>query len=1424
MSLLRRLQGFPHQGGWASLPSSMRVGVSPTVAAVCNRHAQPSVILPAFLASLLTLSFLLSAAQAQAPADPPAADIPAGLPAPAVPAVPAPAVPAPAPNAQPADPPDDESTEPAKELTPAAEALERFRGGGLDLATLAEVLPQLSNPEHRELIRSKILNAKTPPRADLVALLNHPFLAVRLGTLELLEELAGGDLNFNPWTPADSPENTAAIARWKAWAGAKDHTAPTGNLFSDEQRRAYLRDLLGEDADKATRARRMLEAEGLSAVGFLETFLAATATLPEGSRARIREAQYQITLARQLGDQAADTARQLAFGSRDQLLAALATVRSAGTLALPILRDFISHPDPLVRETAIDALLVAGGDQAVPIVAPLLAKELDVNVIHGALRRLKDLRGTATEQLVASFLTHPDEDLLVSAIQTCLVLSGDADRFSSGSKKKKPEQDDAILKCLADPRWRIRAAALEYVTKRRPAKAKDVCLKLLEDPDEFVRAAAIKAVIALGAKDAVPKLKAMFLANINMAAPVIEGFDGLDTELDQAMLAKLDAASADIRLAALRAGKSGPLILRYAADENLDIACAALRLIAANEELLKNNKFASIVVAALRANVPAKTAAILERLDLPSRSSDRLDPALLQALASVTNLNEPTILDPLYNAFLLPGKDAPPPSAAPAAPATPQIPAAQAELVKEITRFTSPETPPELRFTAACNLAKVGHAAGYAALLRDLPTLTTDQKIAACASLSNPSAKDAIAFLTPLLRDPVPEIRNAAADCALSNEKAKALISLVFTELATPGSPLQPHEVYGYQFENALRENAALIHPWCLTQLESPSATTPQRVLALLAARKSSNPKLLAAAWKHTTDKDANLRRAAWHTVLCMRPNDLAGSAQVIAADPAAFVRAVLPDRAAITNNSWFHQFSDAIVVQDNFSDYNRRPPKADPAVQAILKRLAQQDPSPLIRFEASFALIAQGVPIDMEAFAASVARQPKEASAGYRLSRWLESNAARATPALRPLFAIIDTSRIDADKLKLLNTRIAPVQTKGFATFASLAEQAAKPAAKDAPLLAAETPAAPVTRSSLDLVIFYKPGCPECAKVKQIIATLKKDFPLLVLTEHNILEPSGIILNQALCDRFTVPSVKHNVAPSVFTQGGFVVATDITPRSLGELFAKTMALAQDDAWKTVAEPEQLAAAAQVDRRYEAITLSVVLLGGLIDGLNPCAFATIIFFLSYLQIARRTPREMLMVGIAFISAVFLAYLAAGLVLYQVLDALNERFAGIQRWLNLGFGLLALVAAWLSLRDAFRARAGRLDEMTLQLPGLLKDRIRSVIRTGARARNFVIAAFVSGLVISLLELACTGQVYAPIIYQIQHGRLDAVLWLVIYNLAFITPLIVIFLLAYGGLRSETLINFQKRHTFAVKLALALLFLGLALFIFLGPRLL
>ncbi|MEI6653292.1 MAG: HEAT repeat domain-containing protein [Verrucomicrobiota bacterium] len=1308
--------------------------------------------------------------------------------------------------------------------TPTDDAFERFRHGTLDLATLAEVLPQLPNKEYRPVIRATLLEAKAPPRADLVALLKHPALAVRLGALELLEELAGGDLAFNPWTPAEAPENLAALARWQAWAGATADAPHTDSLFSDEQRRAYLRDLLAEDIDKASRARRMLEAEGLAAVGFLETFLKDTPTLPPGSRARIREAQYQITLARQLGDQAGDTARQLAFGSRDQLLAALATVRSAGSLALPILRDFITHPDPLVRETAIDALLVSGGEPAVAIIAPLLAKEPDVNVIHGALRRLKDIPGPETEKLVGAFLSHADEDLLISAIQTSLTLSGDNKRYSSGSKKKSPTADPAVLQALSDPRWRVRATALEYVAKRKVSAAKDSCLTLLEDPDEFVRFAAIKAIVALGAKDALPKLKAMFLANPAMAGPVIEGYGALNQPLDADILTKLDAAPPDARLAALRSTESNKslasLALRYAADANLDVACAALRIIAADDNALKTNKAASVVVAALRSNTPEKTAAILERLDLPSASSKRLDPLLVETLNSASTSGEPTALDPLYDAFLEPGKNL---KASRSEPATPNIPAAQAELIREIAKRCTPDTPPGLRFSAAINLAKADQTEGFTALIRDLPTQTTAQKIAICDNLNSPSNRAAIPLLTTLLRDPVSEVRSAAAARALSNDKAKALIHLVIEELGKPGSPLQPAEAYGYRFEYAARDSAAIFRPWCLGVLQARDSAVPLRILAMIASRHCPNTPILAALKNHTSATDPKLRRAAWHALLCARPAELSASAEALAKDPEAFVRAVLPEHAAKTENLWLHQFSDTQLGRETYSNYNEKQARLDDGLRAVLKRLAEHDPAPLIRFEAGFALIAQGVPIDLEAFLTLLPHLAKDTHATDRLTGWLEQNAGRATPALRPLLAVINPARIRPDKLQLLNARISPALTNGFATFASLAETAATPTAKDTPVLTEAPAAAAPTRNSLEIVFFYKPGCPECVKTQQLLNNLKRDFPLLKLTASNILEASGTVLNQALCGRFSVPSLKHSLTPAVFTQAGFVIGTDISPATLGKLMAQTMAEPQDDTWSKLDAPEQLAAAQEVDRRYQAVTLPIVVGGGLLDGINPCAFATIIFFLSYLQIARRSPREMLMVGAAFISAVFIAYLAAGLLLYEMLDKLSGRFAGIQWWLNLSFGLLALFAAWLSLRDALRARAGRLDAMTLQLPGFLKERIRGVIRSGARARNFVIAAFLSGLVISMLELACTGQVYAPIIYQIQKGRLDAVLWLVIYNLAFIAPLIVIFLLAYGGLRSETLITFQKRHTCAVKLGLALLFLFLALFIFFGTNL-
>jgi cytochrome c biogenesis protein CcdA len=115
---------------------------------------------------------------------------------------------------------------------------------------------------------------------------------------------------------------------------------------------------------------------------------------------------------------------------------------------------------------------------------------------------------------------------------------------------------------------------------------------------------------------------------------------------------------------------------------------------------------------------------------------------------------------------------------------------------------------------------------------------------------------------------------------------------------------------------------------------------------------------------------------------------------------------------------------------------------------------------------------------------------------------------------------------------------------------------------------------------------------------------------------------------------------------------------------------------------------------------------------------------------------------------------------------------------------------------------------------LKLPEPLRKRINATIRKGRHARNYVIGAFTAGIIISFLELACTGQVYLPTIIfvsSIPELRLRALLYLILYNLLFILPLVIIFILVYFGTTSKQLTGFFQKNAAAVKFAMGAIFL-------------
>jgi len=114
--------------------------------------------------------------------------------------------------------------------------------------------------------------------------------------------------------------------------------------------------------------------------------------------------------------------------------------------------------------------------------------------------------------------------------------------------------------------------------------------------------------------------------------------------------------------------------------------------------------------------------------------------------------------------------------------------------------------------------------------------------------------------------------------------------------------------------------------------------------------------------------------------------------------------------------------------------------------------------------------------------------------------------------------------------------------------------------------------------------------------------------------------------------------------------------------------------------------------------------------------------------------------------------------------------------------------------------------------------VVKLRMNRLVSKAMRGRRLILAALGMGVVVSVLESLCTGQVYLPAISLLVRDRglgSRAFLWLVLYNLMFILPLLGVFSLSLFGVSNRTLIELSRRHVGPAKLGMGFLFMLLGL---------
>ena len=227
------------------------------------------------------------------------------------------------------------------------------------------------------------------------------------------------------------------------------------------------------------------------------------------------------------------------------------------------------------------------------------------------------------------------------------------------------------------------------------------------------------------------------------------------------------------------------------------------------------------------------------------------------------------------------------------------------------------------------------------------------------------------------------------------------------------------------------------------------------------------------------------------------------------------------------------------------------------------------------------------------------------------------------------------------------------------------------------------------------------------------------------------------------------------------------------------------------------------APSAAMTARLPALTLGTVLVAGIADGFNPCAFTVLLLFITSLVAAaqaRDAPSAVSLrgrvigLGSIYIASVFFTYLALGVGLLAAVDLFTQRHLPAR----LGAVLSIALGLWM-LKDYFLPEMG----LRLEAPAAVGRWAR------ASARRATIPTLVAGgVLIGLCTLPCSGAVYLAVLSLLaaQSSALAGFGYLVLYNALFVLPLGAILLLASARPTLNRLAHWNLHHREWVRLGL------------------
>jgi len=373
-------------------------------------------------------------------------------------------------------------------------------------------------------------------------------------------------------------------------------------------------------------------------------------------------------------------------------------------------------------------------------------------------------------------------------------------------------------------------------------------------------------------------------------------------------------------------------------------------------------------------------------------------------------------------------------------------------------------------------------------------------------------------------------------------------------------------------------------------------------------------------------------------------------------------------------------------------------------------------------------------------------------------------------------------------------------------------------------------------------LYLFWGKGCPHCEQEHRFLNEMKKKYPTMIVKDYEVWynKQNAATLSAMLKGN----GMQVTGVPITFVGGkSFVGFTEQSKQAIEAVLGRCRIMdctdpgavlarhvpgkaktspSVPDVLETVPATQDKGTSVDIpllgtlDARDTSLPVMTLVIAGL-DSFNPCAFFVLLSLLGILVHAQ-SRNKMLLVGGVFVffsGFIYFLFMAAWLNLFLVMGqvAIITTIAG---------GVSVIIAG-INIKDFFIFKQG----LSLTIPDNAKPRLFDRMRKLMRATSLIsvlAGTTILAIVANSYELLCTAgfpMVFTRILTLHRLSTATYYLYLVLYNVVYVIPLLIIVLMFTLTLGSRKLTEWQGR---VLKLVSGAMMLGLGGVLLVNPALL